>query len=165
MKARRKEEDPLKKPWFYLALAAILVVIDQWVKSWIVANFALYETRPFLPGLLELTRIHNTGGAWSIFNQHTWVLAIISGLVSLVLVYLIIKPPFPQPGGRLALAMVLGGAVGNLIDRVRLGYVVDMFHFLFVNFPVFNVADIGVSLGGVALCIYVAFFWGKEGKP
>ena len=142
-------------------LAAALIALDQWVKWWVVANIPVGEARPLIPHILGLTQVHNTGGAWSMLNQHTWLLSVVSAVVVLLLLFVLARRLIRHPVGVITLTMVLAGAVGNLIDRVRLGYVVDMFQTLFMNFPVFNVADICVVCGGIAFCIYFVFFYEK----
>ena len=142
----------------YAILAAVLVALDQLVKYLVVQNIPLGEHVPFLPYLLDLTYVENTGAAFSLFSDHTWILALISLVMSVLLA---IRHPF----GRTALALLLAGAVGNLIDRALQGYVVDMFHVLFMEFAVFNVADICVVVGGFAAVVYYLFFYEKlEGK-
>jgi signal peptidase II len=135
-------------------LAVALVALDQWVKWWIVGHLAVGETAPLLPHVLGLTHVHNTGGAWSLLNQHTWLLSAVSAAVILLLLFVLVTRRVRQPAGVLTLTLVLAGAAGNLIDRVRLGYVVDMFQTLFMNFPIFNVADICVVCGGIAFCLW-----------
>lgn len=147
---------------FCLLTAVLIVAVDQLVKYWIRETIPLFETKSFLPGLVELTYVQNTGAAFSMLSTHTWLLALISAVVGGVLVVFILKGTFPSRTGQVALALVLGGAVGNLIDRVMLGYVVDMFSLQFVDFAIFNVADIGVTVGGVLLCISVLFLWDKK---
>ena len=151
----------LKTAWPWILLSAILVVLDQLVKNWVQQAIPLYGVKPFLPGLLELTYVQNTGAAFSIFREHTWILTLISALASLIILVLLLRRALPGRLGQLALSLVLGGAVGNLIDRYFYGFVVDMFNLQFMNFAVFNVADIGISVGGVLLCVYVLFFWKK----
>lgn len=151
-----------KAVWPWLLLAAALVVLDQLVKGWIQQVIPLYGTRSLLPGLLELTYVQNTGAAFSIFREHTWILALISALASLAMLVLLLRRTLPDLLGQLSLSLVLGGAVGNLIDRCLHGFVVDMFNLQFMSFAVFNVADIAISVGGVLLCIYVLFFWRKS---
>ena len=85
--------------------------------------------------------------------------------VSVLLAVALAKKVLPKPIGMLSLALLLGGAVGNFIDRLLFGFVTDMFATTFMNFPVFNVADIGVVVGGVLLCIHVIFTYSKEPKP
>jgi len=148
----------------YAILAAALVVLDQLVKYLVRANIDLGEGVPFLPHILQLTYVQNTGAAFSLFSQHTWILALVSLAASILLAVLLIKKVFPHPFAMLCLSVVLAGAVGNLIDRVFLGYVTDMFQTLFMNFAVFNVADICVVCGGIAFCVYYLLFHGKEDK-
>lgn len=151
-----------KKNWPYLLPALVLVLLDQMLKGWVRGTIPLYASRAFWPGVLDLGYVQNTGAAFSMLSEHTWILAIISALATLVLLWVLLRGIFPHAMGQLALTLVLGGAVGNLIDRVWLGYVVDMFSLQFVNFAVFNIADIGVTVGGVLLCAYIIFFWKQE---
>lgn len=149
----------------YAILAAVLVALDQLVKYLVVQNIPLGEHVPFLPYLLDLTYVENTGAAFSLFSDHTWILALISLVMSVLLAIAVWKPLFRHPFGRTALALLLAGAVGNLIDRALQGYVVDMFHVLFMEFAVFNVADICVVVGGFVAVVYYLFFYEKlEGK-
>ena len=146
----------------YYLLAAVLVVIDQSVKAWVRASIPLGQSIPFLPGIMELTYIPNTGAAFSSFSSLTWLLALISLLASVAVAVLMARKLFTRPLGRLSLALILGGAVGNLIDRVFLGFVTDMFATTFMDFAVFNVADICVVTGGILMVIYVLFFYDKQ---
>ena len=149
----------------YALLAAALVGLDQWVKYLVVQTIPLGEHVPFLPHLLDLTYVQNTGAAFSLFSSHTWLLTVISLVMSILLALAVWKPLFRHPAGRAALTLLLAGAVGNLIDRALQGYVVDMFHVLFMEFAVFNVADICVVVGGFAAVIYYLFFYEKlEGQ-
>ena len=125
----------------YAILAAVLVIADQVVKFLIRSNLELGESVPFIPHILNLTYYQNTGAAFSLFREHTWILALISAVVSVALVVVMVKRVFRHPAGQVILAVILAGAVGNLIDRVLFGYVTDMFQTIFINFAVFNVAD------------------------
>ena len=145
----------------YAVLVVALVVLDQVVKFLVRANIPLGGDVPFLPHILHLTYVQNTGAAFSLLEEHTWILTIVSLVVSVLLVVLLVKKVFPRPFAMAALSMVLAGAVGNLIDRALLGYVTDMFETLFMRFAVFNVADICVVVGGIAFCVYYLFFHGK----
>lgn len=146
-------------------LAVGLVALDQWVKWWVMVNIpyaaSAGEPLQFIPHILGLNHVHNTGGAWSMLNQHTWLLTAVSTFVVLIILFVLMRRVIRHPFGVITLAMVLAGAVGNLIDRIRLGYVVDMFQTLFINFPIFNVADICVVCGGIAFCVYLIFFYEK----
>ena len=148
----------------YWILAAAIVAADQVVKALVRASIPLHTAVPFLPGF-DLTYVQNTGAAFSILNTHTWMLAVLSGAASVILGAALARKALPHWSGMLALALLLGGAVGNLIDRALFGFVTDMFATTFMNFAVFNVADIGVTLGAVLLLLHVIFFYnrGKEG--
>ena len=142
----------------YLILTVALVALDQLVKLLVLQNIAPGAHVPFIPHILELTYVENTGAAFSLFEEHTWILALISLGMSLVLAFALWKNFFRHPVGKVTLALLLAGAVGNLIDRAFRGYVVDMFNVLFMNFAVFNVADICVVVGGIAAAVYYLFF-------
>ena len=147
----------------YFILAALLVVVDQVVKFLVRANIPLYTRLDFIPGF-DLTYIQNTGAAFSILSSHTWILAALSGVVSVILAVMLAKNYFPEKLAKFSLALLLGGAIGNFIDRALLGFVTDMFATTFMNFPVFNVADMGGGVGGFLLCFYVLLTMKDEGK-
>ena len=146
----------------YAVLVVALVGLDQLVKFLVRAYIPLGGAVPFLPHILQLTYVQNTGAAFSLFARHTWLLTLISLVVSILLAVLLVKKVFPRPFAMLSLSLVLAGAVGNLIDRALMGYVTDMFQTLFMNFAVFNVADICVVVGGIAFCVYYLFSHDKE---
>lgn len=148
----------------YYLLAIILVVIDQLVKWWVRSAIPLGTSLPFLPHLMDLTYVQNTGAAFSVFSAHTELLTLVSLAGAVLFGVLLWKNYFPGKVGRLALSLVFAGAVGNLIDRALLGYVTDMFKTTFMNFAVFNVADICVVVGGILAVIYVMFLMDKEEK-
>lgn len=145
---------------FYWILSAVIVVVDQLVKLWVRSAIPLHASLPFVPGF-ALTYVQNTGAAFSMLNTHTWMLAALSGVVAVILAVVMAKKLLPHWTGMLSLSLLLGGAVGNLIDRVCFGFVTDMFDTTFMNFAVFNVADIGVTVGGLLLCLHVFFFYRK----
>ena len=142
----------------YFILAAGIVALDQLVKFLVRTKLPLYQTIEMLPGILNLTYVQNTGAAFSLFEDSTLILGLFSLLVSIGIAVFMVIRPLPHRFGRLTLALVLGGAVGNLIDRLFLGFVVDMLAFGFIDFPVFNVADVSLVCGGILLCVYVIFF-------
>ena len=149
----------------YAVLVAALVAIDQVVKYLVRANIPLGESIPFLPHVMNLTFVQNTGAAFSLFREHTWLLTLVSAAASAVLAVVLWKRLFiTHPLGRWPLAVILAGAVGNLIDRAALGYVTDMFQTTFIRFAVFNVADICVVCGGIAFVVYILFFAEKLEK-
>ncbi len=150
-------------PYAFLALA--LVVVDQIVKLLVMHSIPLGGHVPLIPYVVELTYVQNTGAAFSMFDQHTWMLALISLIMSLVLGAALFKNVFRHPLGKIPLTLLLAGAVGNLIDRCFRHFVVDMFNVLFMNFAVFNVADICVVVGGIAAAAYYLFLYEKLEGP
>ena len=148
----------------YALLTIFLVVLDQVSKYLVRANIPLGGHVPFLPHVLELTYVQNTGAAFSILNQHTWVLTAASAVIVVVMIVALRKRFVTHPMGVLPVVLVIAGGIGNLIDRVIFGYVTDMFATLFMNFAVFNVADICITVGAFWLAGYALFFYDKLEK-
>ena len=143
-------------------LALALLALDQWVKRYITLTLPLGETRPLLPGFVELKTIHNYGAAWSSFSGMRWLLVVSTSLIVLLILALLVRRVVRHPLGVLSCCLILSGGVGNIVDRARLGYVVDMFHFEFwPSYPVFNVADICIVVGGFAAFAYYVLFASK----
>lgn len=149
---------------FYAILAAVMTALDQIVKYLVRAHIPLGGSVPFLPHLLELTYVQNTGAAFSLMRRHTWLLTLISAAVVLAMCGLILKGFFKNRLGMFSAALVLAGGVGNLIDRAVFGFVTDMFKTTFIDFAVFNVADCCITVGVPLLFLYVWFYVGKDGK-
>lgn len=137
-----------------LILVVALVAIDQLVKHWVTATIALGASHVVAPGLLAITNLHNNGAAWSILQGQQWFFAIISVVAILIVVYLMVRWRHQVPL-MVGLALILAGTLGNFIDRLMNGYVVDMFELLFINFPVFNVADSCLTIGVLILIIAI----------
>lgn len=146
-----------------LAAAAILA-LDQWVKYWVTVNLPLGESMPLLPGFMQLRTVHNFGAAWSSFSGMRWLLVGVTSVIVLAVAYVLVRRIVRHPLGVAACFLILSGGLGNIIDRVRLGYVVDMFDFQFMNYPVFNVADIAVVCGAVLAAVYYLWFYEKYDK-
>ena len=140
-------------------LALALLALDQWVKYQITVTLPLGEARPLLPGIVELRTVHNYGAAWSSFSGQRWLLVITTSVIVLVILTLLARRVVRHPLGVLAGCLIVSGGLGNILDRVRLGYVVDMFNFQFMNYPVFNVADMCIVCGCVLGLIY---YWLRE---
>lgn len=134
----------------------LIILSDQGLKYWISHNLLMGERQEFIPGFMQLTYVTNKGGAWSLFSGHINVLILLSVVVILYLTYLMwqVKEDKAQ---RLIYILILGGAIGNLIDRLFLGYVVDMFELTLFNFPVFNLADTAICIGVGFMMIQVLF--------
>ena len=155
--------------FYYVLFVAGIVATDQVTKFLTVANIPLYQDVPFLPGVLNLTYVQNTGAAFSSFEGQQWLFA----LIFLVFTGLILFEYFKKPMGfatfeRWCIAAIYGGGLGNMIDRVRMGYVVDMIETSFMEFPVFNVADCFITCGCVLLMGHLVLcnkqFWKDKKK-
>lgn len=145
----------------YAAVVLVLIGCDQLLKSWVVARLALGESTPFLPGFLQLTRVHNYGAAWSSFSGKTVLLITVTVLLMVAVVYLLVRRIVRHPLGIAAALLILGGGVGNFIDRIVHGYVVDMFDLLLFDYPVFNLADCFIVVGMILGAIYYLWFCEK----
>ena len=145
------------------------VALDQWTKFLTVSNIPLYQEVPFLDGLFHFTYVQNTGAAFSSFEGQQWLFALIFAVFTAVVLYDMVKHYMPFSAfERWCVAAIYAGGLGNMIDRVRLGYVVDMIEVEFIRFPVFNVADCFITCGCVLLMISLIFvnkeFWKDEKK-
>ena len=154
---------------WYTLFAVGIVAVDQWTKYLTVANIALYQDIEFIPGFLGLTYVQNTGAAFSSFEGQQWLFALIFVGFTAAILWEYFKSPMPfTKFDRWCIAAIYGGGLGNMIDRVRLGYVVDMIETKFMRFPVFNVADCFITCGCIALMISLIFFnkqfWKEEKK-
>ncbi|MEK1395752.1 signal peptidase II [Limosilactobacillus fermentum] len=139
---------------YYLLFIVALVGLDQFVKYWVSANIALGTRHGFIPGLMNLTNLHNDGAAWSILEGQQWFFYLITLAAVVVLAYLM-RQWRTNRWKMIALSLIMAGALGNFIDRVHQHYVVDMFELLPINFPVFNVADSCLTVGVIALIIII----------
>ncbi|MGJ5633394.1 signal peptidase II [Nostoc edaphicum] len=142
----------LKNRLFWIA-AFIAFFLDQITKYWVVQTFSLGQTLPLLPGIFHFTYVTNTGAAFSLLSGKVEWLRWLSLGVSLVLIALALFGPTLNLWDQLGYGLILGGAMGNGIDRFVLGYVVDFLDFRLINFAVFNVADSFISIGIVCLLI------------
>ncbi|MBC1239687.1 signal peptidase II [Nostoc sp. 2RC] len=142
----------LKNRLFWIS-AFIAFFLDQITKYWVVQTFSLQQTLPLLPGIFHLTYVTNTGAAFSLLSGKVEWLRWLSLGVSLVLIGLALFGPTLSLWDQLGYGLILGGAMGNGIDRFVLGYVVDFLDFRLINFAVFNVADSFISIGIVCLLI------------
>ncbi|GBG97333.1 signal peptidase II [Lactococcus termiticola] len=145
---------------------AVIIVIagllaDQLFKGWIVANIPLGGSKPFIPGLMELTYLQNRGAAWSSFEGQQWFFLILTPIVVIVAGYFLWKK-LDSAFYFIGLSLIISGALGNFIDRAHQGFVVDMFQTTFINFPIFNIADSLLSIGFVLL--FIAILADKEEK-
>ena len=146
----------------YYLLAALLIIIDQITKWNIVQNFELYQEKVIVPGFFSLFYIQNEGAAWGIFQGKMVFFYLVTLIVVGYLVYMFQQEKNKTKLVGISFALILSGAIGNFIDRLLNGYVVDMFRLDFINFPIFNVADVCLTVGVVLILIHVLFFEKEE---
>ena len=153
---------------YYILFTVAVVAVDQYTKYLTLATISLYESLPFIPNFLGLTYVQNTGAAFSSFEGQQWLFVLIFAALTVAILWEYFKSPMPfTKFERWCIAAVYAGGLGNMIDRVRYGYVVDMIQTLFMNFPVFNVADCFITCGCFTLLISLFFnkeFWKEEKK-
>ena len=148
--------------WYFLLFAALLGA-DQLIKYWTVEHLTLGESAAFWPGVMRLTRVHNYGAAWSSFSGQRWLLLGVTGVIVLAVLWALIRKIVRHPLGILACCLIISGGIGNIIDRLRLGYVVDMLHFQFwPSYPTFNVADICIVCGAILGAVYFVLIYEKH---
>ncbi len=139
----------------------LLIAVDQIVKYLVKTNIPLGGHVDFIPHVLGLSHIHNAGAAFSMLTGARWFFVVLTVAFLIFALWVLYARKITHPMGRWTLVMVIAGACGNLIDRAIFGYVVDMFEVLFMNFAIFNVADIYVVVGGILFCVYYAFLHDK----
>lgn len=146
--------------WYALLLAACIAG-DQLLKYWVVRHLEIGQSAAFLPGLVRLTRLHNTGAAWGSFSGSTALLTAVTAVLLVAGAWLVLKKVIRHPLGLCAAMLVLGGGIGNMIDRICRGYVVDMFDLEFMSYPIFNLADCFVVVGVILGAVYYLWFYDK----
>lgn len=140
-----------------LFIVVFIVLLDQFTKYLTVIRLKPAKSVPVIEGVFSFTYVENRGAAFGILQNQKWFFIVITIAICIVIAYYIFTHSGENMLLSISLAMILGGAIGNLIDRIRLGYVVDMFHFTLINFPVFNVADSFVVIGTALLAYYILF--------
>ena len=146
-----------------MAIAAVLIAIDLLLKEFLYKKCLTDGRIVVWEGVLSFTAVQNTGASFGIFGSSTLALTIISFICSLFLLFFIFYSyPRRNLWLRSSLIMILGGAIGNLVDRLALGHVRDYVSFDLINFPVWNFADTCLTVGTVVLVIYIIFFYGKD---
>lgn len=150
---------------WYAIVAILILIADQGLKYWVTVNIALDTGHvTLIPGVLELTNIHNNGAAFSMLEHAPhWIFILFTLVFAAIAVFCLRRNVVHGKVGRWSVVLVLAGAVGNCIDRILSGYVVDMFNLLFVRFAVFNLADVFIVVAGITLCLHVIFYRGDDG--
>jgi len=154
---------------FLSLFSAAIVALDQYTKYLTVLHIPLYGHVDMMPGFLGLTYVRNTGAAFSSFEGQQWLFVLIFLVFTAAVLWEYFKKPLPFTRlERFCIAAVYGGGLGNMVDRVRLGYVVDMIETEFMEFPVFNVADCFICCGCILLLVHLLIwnkpFWKEEKK-
>lgn len=137
----------------------ILILLDQGTKFWALVSLKPIHNMTLVEGFMDLTFVENRGVAFGMFSGQRWFILLLTGIIAVGLIWFYVTMPkkkeyFPL---RVSLVLVLSGAVGNIIDRLFRGYVVDFFEFTFFEWPVFNVADIYVVVGVILLALMIIF--------
>lgn len=143
--------------WIALGVSVLLIGIDQWLKQLVSTHLAPIQTYPIWDGVFQLTYVENPGAAFGMLSGKTFILVWMTGLIILALIVGIVLRKIKSNFLIWSLALIIGGGIGNLIDRILLGYVVDYLHFTLIDFPVFNFADCCVVIGTILLMIYFIF--------
>lgn len=143
-----------------LLIIAVTIVLDQWTKSLAVSHLQSIGTYPLIENILHFTYVENRGAAFGMLSEHRWVFMVLSTVSIGLLLFWLLKERPQSKWVTVAAAMIIGGGIGNMIDRVALGYVVDFIDVRAIDFYVFNVADSFVCVGcGMILCwaLYMEF--------
>lgn len=152
-------------------ITAVAVLLDQISKSIVVNGLPLYGEARFIPGVLSFYHTRNTGAAFSMLSDRRWVFMLLSFVAIVAITVMLYFWRSRHVLLTVSLSMILGGGIGNMIDRIVNGYVTDFFRVDFVDFAVFNVADSFITVGAVLLGVYIIFFEPKverrlaESKP
>lgn len=143
--------------FLYLIISLVIVITDQGLKYYIANNYSLGEVHQVIPGILSFNYVQNNGAAWNVLAGQMWLFYIISLLAIGVCLYFLFRKQKHNPIFDIGLAFVLGGIIGNFIDRLHLKYVIDMLQLDFINFNIFNIADSAITIGVILIFIYLIF--------
>ena len=143
----------MKKRGIIAGIIAALIALDQVVKAYVVQNITLGEIKTWIPNLVSLTYLQNRGAAFSMLQDQQWFFAVITLVVMAGAIWYLHKHIEDSFWAVLGLVLIIAGGLGNFIDRVSQGFVVDMFHLDFVNFAIFNVADSYLTVGVLVLLL------------
>ena len=153
----------MKKRGIVAVIVLLLIGLDQLVKNYVVQQIPLGEVRSWIPNLVSLTYLQNRGAAFSMLENQQWLFTLVTFLVIGGAVYYLIKHLHASKWMLAGLTLVIAGGLGNFIDRIRQGFVVDMFQLDFINFAIFNVADMYLTFG-VAILLLMILKEEKDGS-
>lgn len=146
----------MKKQYYYL-IAIAIIVIDQFTKYLVSTYMEVGESFTLIPGVLDITSHRNSGAAWGVMEGRMLFFYVMTIACCVFMIYYIQKYSEVSMLFGISMALMLGGSIGNFIDRVRFEYVVDFFQFTFIDFPIFNVADIALTFGTGLVIIFILF--------
>jgi signal peptidase II len=146
--------------WFAFIFSLILIFTDQIVKRWAFEFLEPVGDIPIIEGFIRFAYVENDGAAFGLFQGGRWFFIPLTVLISTGIVIFYAKLPYNKTSWKIRapLLLIFAGAAGNFIDRILKGYVIDMFEFMFITFPVFNIADICLVTGTFALAVIMLFF-------
>lgn len=146
-----------------MAVVIVLVAADQVAKLLIMRHFKTGQSVHVINDVLDFTYVQNRGAAFGMFSHHRWIFMVLTSLIMVGIVWLWVKEYINHITGKISAILILAGGIGNMIDRVRLGYVVDFIDVspLF-RFAVFNVADCCVTIGAMLLMVYILFYMDEK---
>jgi len=149
---------------FDFIMTILLIIIDQYTKHLAVLHLKDKPAFSILDGVFELNYLENRGAAFGMLQNQKGFFLLVSCIVLLAICYILVKIPDEKKYNILHILLVLlaSGAIGNMIDRIRLDYVVDFFYFVLINFPIFNMADIYVSVACILLAVVMLFVYKDE---
>jgi len=149
-------------------IAIVVLVLDQLSKVWVINTLKAVRDIPVIDGVLHWHYAENTGAAFSMMNDVSWfpvLVAIIAGLVAVfAIVYVFTRKYKMHILEVISIGLIIGGAIGNQIDRLRFGYVIDFVYVKLINFAIFNIADSALVVGAILLAIYILFMHDKHVK-
>ncbi len=145
------------KRFYWIFLSILLVLADQFTKLWVVEELSINSSIVLIPDFFSLTHVRNTGAAFGILSNQRWIFMVFTAIVIVAVVIALCSGKVKNHWGVFSLSLIIGGGIGNMIDRIFLGEVVDFFAFNFwgYQFAVFNVADVFVCVGTVILAFYI----------
>ena len=147
-----------------LVIFPLVIVADLVSKSLIENKYSLGENAKIIPGFIKVTVVHNDGAAWSLFSGMKVLLIIVTIAFLITLLWFFFTKNSLSKTLGVAVGFIVGGSIGNLFDRIKYGYVRDFLDFEFINFPVFNIADICLTIGIFLFVVYLLFIYPKELK-
>lgn len=154
-----------KKGILFLLIAGCLLALDQWSKSLYVGVAEGTTVATLIPGVLDFTLVHNTGAAWGMLGDWTNVFIVIALIVLAIIAFIVfVRGERTDTFSVIALSFLFAGGLGNAVDRYLNGYVIDFINFKLIDFPVFNVADMAITIGVIMLLINIVLFGGNRGR-